>query len=274
LFYRGTKATTIHDLTPLRFNLAVGRVGRLLYPLKKELLGLMLRRAGKKSVAVFTGTHFVKQDLVENLSVQEANITVTSESADIIKDTPKAISELRGKAFIFYVGRAQAHKNIDGLILAFEKVLQTNPETILVLAGKKDAAYTYLEQLAQKKNINNILFTGFVSEAELHWLYKNCAAYVFPSLSEGFGLPGLEAMAHGCPVVSSNATCLPEVYGDAALYFNPENIEDIVHKIDRILRDTQLRKDLIERGKKQTTKYSWTGMAQKTLDVYTKIINT
>lgn len=268
LFYRGKRVTTIHDLTPLRFNLAVGRVGRCVYPLKKKLLNLMLQRAGKKSVAVLTGTNFVKQDLVDTLKIQGVKITIAPESADIIADKPEVIDQLKGKQFIFYVGRAQAHKNIAGLLAAFEKVIQTNPEVTLVLAGKKDAAYQYLEQLAQRNGIKNVLFTNFVSEGELHWLYKNATAYVFPSFSEGFGLPGLEALAHGTPLLSSNATCLPEVYGDAALYFNPENTEDMTHKIDRILRDTRLQKDLVERGKEQVGKYSWRRMAEQTLKVY------
>jgi glycosyltransferase involved in cell wall biosynthesis len=107
-----------------------------------------------------------------------------------------------------------------------------------------------------------------VSEGELRWLYEHCAAYVFPSLSEGFGLPGLEAMVHGAPVVSSNATCLPEVYGDAAHYFDPLNVDDIARKITEVLDNQALRNNLIARGHAQAATYSWRRMAEQTLAVY------
>ena len=272
IFYNKLKVTTIHDLTPLRFNLAVGKLSRITYPLKKKLLNLMLYRAGKKSAIVFTGTDYVKQDLINNLGVSASKIVVTSESADAIKEIPKKINQLYKKPFIFYVGRAQAHKNINGLLLAFKKIQQNNSKVMLVLAGKKDLAYQHIENLVKKQNIHNVVFTDYVSEGQLHWLYKNCLAYVFPSFSEGFGLPGLEAMVHGAPLVSSNATCLPEVYKDSALYFNPNNVNDIALKIDRIIRDNQLRNTLIVKGKKHVLLYSWTQSSKQVLNEYNKLL--
>jgi glycosyltransferase involved in cell wall biosynthesis len=143
----------------------------------------------------------------------------------------------------------------------------------LVLAGKKDQNYKLIEAKAKEGNLlDGVIFTGFVSEGELRWLYENCSAYIFPSLSEGFGLPGLEAMMHGAPVVSSNATCLPETHGDAAHYFDPLDTEDIAKKISEVLDDIKLRKELIEKGKKQAAKYSWRRMAEQTLAVYNKVL--
>ncbi len=118
----------------------------------------------------------------------------------------------------------------------------------------------------------NIVFTGFVEDAELKWLYQNAAAYVFPSLSEGFGLPGLEAMVHGCPVVSSDATCLPEVYGDAAVYFDPNNVQEMADRITLVLEDEALRSKLIALGSAQAAQYSWRRMAEQTLEVYNKAL--
>jgi len=112
-----------------------------------------------------------------------------------------------------------------------------------------------------------------VSEGQLRWLYENTAAYIFPSLSEGFGLPGLEAMAHGAPVVSSNATCLPEIYGNAAHYFDPLDINDIANKTNDVLTNSDLRNELIKKGKTQAAKYSWQQMAKQTLEVYKKALN-
>jgi glycosyltransferase involved in cell wall biosynthesis len=118
-----------------------------------------------------------------------------------------------------------------------------------------------------------VIFTGFVSEGELKWLYQNCVAYVFPSLSEGFGLPALEAIVSGAPVASSNATCLPEVYGDAAHYFDPLNVEDMAAKVGDIIDDPKLRAELIAKGKKQAAKYSWRRMAEQTLAVYNRALD-
>jgi glycosyltransferase involved in cell wall biosynthesis len=114
------------------------------------------------------------------------------------------------------------------------------------------------------------VFTDFINEGELRWLYEHSAAYVFPSLSEGFGLPGLEAMIHGTPVVSSDATCLPEVYGDAAHYFDPRDVRDMAAKISDVLTDSKLRQDLIKKGTAQAAKYSWQRMAEQTLEIYSK----
>lgn len=93
------------------------------------------------------------------------------------------------------------------------------------------------------------MFTGFISDEQLRWMYENTAVYCFPSLSEGFGLPGLEAMLHGAPVASSTATCLPETHGDAAHYFDPFSVEDIAKSIDDILSDDKLRNELIKKAR-------------------------
>jgi glycosyltransferase involved in cell wall biosynthesis len=164
------------------------------------------------------------------------------------------------------------HKNLGRLIDAFVVLQKTYPELVLVLAGKKDANYARHEERVRREGIYNVVFTGFVSEGQLRWLYENCAVYVFPSLSEGFGLPGLEAMVHGAPVVSSNATCLPEVYGEAAHYFDPLDTSDMAAKIGEVLYDEALRSNLIKKGKEQAAKYSWRRTAEQTLEVYEKAL--
>jgi glycosyltransferase involved in cell wall biosynthesis len=113
-----------------------------------------------------------------------------------------------------------------------------------------------------------------VSEGELKWMYMNTAAYVFPSLSEGFGLPGIEAMIHGAPVVSSSATCLPEVYGDATVYFDPNNTFDMASKISSVLSSAGLRGELIKKGRERAAKFSWQKMASQTQKVYESALKT
>jgi len=143
----------------------------------------------------------------------------------------------------------------------------------LVLVGKTDDNYRRLQAAVEQQGIKNVLFTGFVSEGQLRWLYEHARAYVFPSLSEGFGLPGLEAMAHGCPLLSSSATCLPEVYQNAALYFNPADIADIADKITALLDNPPLAQKLAVEGQELLNSYSWQRMAEQTLDVYRQALD-
>ena len=169
-----------------------------------------------------------------------------------------------------YVGRHQPHKNLDRLIEAHHKLLKVHPKLILAIVGKKDKTTAILQENVESANYKNVVFTDFVSDAQLRWLYEHTACYVFPSLSEGFGLPGLEAMVHGAPVASSNATSLPEVYGDAAHYFDPLDDNDIAQKISEIIDNKSLRQELFTKGKKQASEFSWRRMAEQTLEVYEK----
>lgn len=118
-----------------------------------------------------------------------------------------------------------------------------------------------------------VLFLGWINDGQLRWLYENTAAYVFPSLSEGFGLPGLEAMIHSAPVVSSDTTCLPEIYGDAAHYFDPLDVDDMAGKIIDVLENFTLSTNLIARGKAQAAKYSWQTTAKQTLEIYKAVLS-
>jgi glycosyltransferase involved in cell wall biosynthesis len=172
-----------------------------------------------------------------------------------------------------YVGRPLPHKNLNRLIDAFKLLQQRFPDLHLILVGKKDPLYLTIEERLRKEGITNVFLTGFVTEGQLKWLYQNCRAYTFPSLSEGFGLPALEALRHGAPLVSSNATCSPEIYGDAALYFDPLNVQDMSDKIATMISDDQLRDDYKARGFAQADKYSWRRMAEQTLAVYKKALD-
>jgi glycosyltransferase involved in cell wall biosynthesis len=167
-----------------------------------------------------------------------------------------------------YVGQQSDYKNSCCLIRAHQKLLDKHPDLGLVFVGKKDTLTSHNEKWVQENTYKNIVFTGFVDDAELSYLYENSLVYVFPSLMEGFGLPGLEAMAHGAPVASSNATCLPEVYGEAAHYFDPMSVEDMSQKINEIITNQKLRDKLITLGYQQVKKYSWATMAKQTHNVY------
>lgn len=266
VLYGGKVVTTIHDLTTLRFNNP--DKSWLTFKFKQQVYRYVVKRVTRKSTRVIAPSQFVKDDVSGFAHLNSDKVSVTHEAADSINEKPDPIISLEGEKFIMYVGRPMPHKNLERLIAAFVQLKAKHPDLLLVLAGKKDANYERIEAATRRSTIKNVMFTGHVSEARLRWLYENCAAYIFPSLSEGFGLPGLEAMRHGAPVVSSNATCLPEIYGDAAHYFDPADPGAIANAIDEVISNKRLRTSLIRKGKKQTNKYSWQRMAEQTLDIY------
>jgi glycosyltransferase involved in cell wall biosynthesis len=144
-----------------------------------------------------------------------------------------------------------------------------------VASPKDSSAETKNSTLQRSKQdcYEDIIFTGFIPDEELKWYYQNARAYVFPTLSEGFGLPSLEAMVHGCPVVASNISCLPEVNGDAAHYFNPEDIQDIAHKIDEVISNERLRSKLIKEGYENVKRFSWRRTATIQLSKFKELLN-
>ncbi len=271
IFYRSRVVTTIHDLTTVRF----GNPAKnwLIFKVKQLVYRWVVKRVARKSKLLITPSEFVKEDLAKFARINSRKITVTYESADKISDKPEPVEEIEGKQFIMYVGRPQPHKNLNRLVDAFEILRQSHPGLYLVFVGKKDILYDALEKIVTDRGIKNVIFTGFVSEGQLRWLYEHTAAYIFPSLSEGFGLPSLEAMVHGAPVVSSNATCLPEINQDAPLYFDPLDIQDMAKQIETMITDEKLRQKHIARGRKVAASYSWERMARQTLDVFNRALN-
>jgi glycosyltransferase involved in cell wall biosynthesis len=272
VFYSGKRVTTTHDLTMLRF-VRAGKLPQWLHQLRMAGYRWLFKASLKKATRIIVPTEFVKHDVEEHYPYTANKITVTLEASEppLPVDTAKPANI--EEPFIMYVGSAFPHKNLETLIKAFEILKASQPELRLVLAGKKEHYYDQLEKFAAASSVrDSIIFTGFISDAELKWLYENARAYVFPSLSEGFGLPGLEAMVHGCPIVSSNATCLPEVYGGAAAYFDPTSPEEMAETIESVVTNEDLRNSLIEKGYRQAGKYSWQKTAEETLAVYNEVL--
>jgi len=258
------------DLTTLRFyNPAKNKY---IFWIKQKVYAGVIFIATRKAKHIITISNFVRDDIVKNFRVNPTKVTTTYNSADELPAPGMPVESLVGKKFIMYVGRHQPHKNLPRLISAHQSLLADNPDLFLAIVGKKDATTELIMRQGPGLGAENVLFTGFVGDTQLRWLYENTACYVFPSLSEGFGLPGLEAMVHSAPVASSNATCLPEVYGDAVLYFDPLDVKDIAEKISTILTDKYLANDLVRKGKVQASRYSWQKMAQETLEIYKKAL--
>lgn len=164
--------------------------------------------------------------------------------------------------YLLYVGNFYPHKNIKRLISAFKKIIrETDLDYSLVLVGGN----VYKEE-------GGIIITGYIDDNTLNNLYGGASLYVFPSLCEGFGLPALEAMKRGVAVVSSNTSCLPEILGDSAIYFNPLNVDDMAEKIKKVLFDKNLRDALIKRGLDKSKEYDWQKTAKETLSIYEGIV--
>jgi glycosyltransferase involved in cell wall biosynthesis len=271
LLYRGAHVTTFHDLNLLRtYN---SDKNWLMFHAKQLVGQFAFRVAAQTSRHIIVPTHYTAEDLSDTFHIRPSKITVTYEAADTQPDT-LAPYKHPFKEFILYVGQQSDYKNIRRLGDAHRQLLTTHPDLGLILVGKKNAAALANEQYFTEQGYKNILFTDFIEDAQRDWLYTQARAYIFPSLMEGFGLPGLEAMGYGAPVVSSNATCLPEVYGDAALYFDPTDITSMAMTINQVISSDELRRNMIRKGYKQLAKYSWRRMAEQTLAVYEQALAT
>jgi glycosyltransferase involved in cell wall biosynthesis len=266
ILYKGKHVTTFHDLTLL--NTYNSDKNWLVFHFKQLVGRFVFRRVLKTSKFILTPTKFTKNELLKfDKKLSPDKIAVTPEAADILIDELTPYNH-PFKQYIMYVGQQSDYKNIQRLGEAHQKLLQKHPDLGLILVGKINASALINKRYFESKGYRNILFTDFLPTPQRDWLYKNAAAYVFPSLMEGFGLPGLEAMGYGAPVVSSNATCLPEVYDDAAHYFDPLNTDDMARAIDDVLTNDKLRSSLIAEGYKQIAKYSWERTAKQTYGVY------
>lgn len=224
----------------------------------------------KKAKTVFTISKSSKNDIIKEYKIPENKVVVTYPgikvssiknqvlSMDIIKEK----YGIEGK-YILFVGTLQPRKNITKLIEAFSK-LKTDLK--LVIIGKKGWLFEEILEAPEKFGVENrVKFLNFVPDEDLADFYSNAICFVLPSLYEGFGLPVVEAMKYGCPVITSNISSLPEAGGDAALYFDPQDADDIAAKIEQVISSEKIRKEMIEKGYNQVKKFSWKKTAEETL---------
>ncbi|MFZ2153802.1 MAG: glycosyltransferase family 1 protein [Candidatus Moraniibacteriota bacterium] len=284
-FYRKKFVITIHDLILLNFPTIKGtKLNPLFYWFKflgyKFIIGSAIRRAEK----IITVSNFSKKDILKNYpKISSKKVMVAYEACDRVSgETLRDSEEILNKygiikPYLLYVGNAYPHKNLEKLADAWKLILAKNQkdnllerDPILVLVGKRDYFYDKLADYILKLKVKNINLVGFVSDDDLGVIYKNSSAYVFPSLYEGFGLPPLEAMSWKTPVISSNHGCMREILRDGAYYFDGTNADSIAQAILTVLKNDDLKKDLVKAGEKIILKYSWQRMAKKTLGVYQK----
>jgi len=254
-------------------------------PMQSDFRLRMARFTLKRAQRIIAVSNSTKADVLRYLDIEDP---------DLVEVVYNGIDErfLRGHAsdgdrnfiaeryqvnypFLLYAGSVRAHKNVGRLIEAFSalkaelKKTGHSPDLRLIIIGEELSSNPELRRTMVRSGVqSDVRFMGFVPLDALRIFYDLAKIFVFPSLYEGFGLPPLEAMAHGTPVVTSNASSLPEVVGNAAVLVNPENVFDIMHGIRRVLLDQQLRDLLKQRGYEQARKFSWERSVRRLLQVY------
>jgi len=270
VLYRGAYIVTIHDLIILHY--ATGKATNLPYPLyaaKRLGYRLMLRFGLANARKIIAVSQATKHEITRNFPCTHDRISVTYEAADTDilagRNVQSDVVVRTRKPYVLYVGNSYPHKNLERLVDAWEYI----QELSLVIVTPKDVFSGRLIEYIQKGSASSRIRIQFAADAaELGVLYAHARMLVFPSLMEGFGLPGVEAMAMGVPVVCSDIPVFREVYGDACLVFDPNDPKNISQKIHALHVDKKLRDTLIAAGKKQITRYSWKTMAEETLRIY------
>lgn len=233
----------------------------------------------KKAKKIITISNSSKNDIIKTYGVKANKIAVIYPGIRKISVNERVLNmnELNKKFgiegdYILFVGTLQPRKNISKLIEAFSKLKKQNLK--LVIVGKKGWLYEDILNAPAKFGISEkVKFLDFVNDEDLPSLYKNALCFVLPSLYEGFGLPVLEAMQYGCPVLTSNVSSLPEAGGDGAIYFDPQNADDIAQKIEEVISNKNLREEMVKKGYNQVKKFSWKKTAKETLKVLEEVTN-
>jgi glycosyltransferase involved in cell wall biosynthesis len=269
--------TTIHDL----LFLVTPEYTEWKYKPYNEVFKIFGRAVSKRAMAIIADSESSKNDIIKIFGADEEKIHVvplgiTNEYAPVNDissiEKIKNIYNIKGR-YILYVGNFKPHKNIKRLIEAFVQVAKESSDVQLVLGGKRDKFTPQLEELANNLGIGDrVIFTDFIKDEDLPYLYSGAELFVYPSLYEGFGLPVLEAMACGTPVICSNTTSLPEVAGDAAILINPEDVKSISSAIITLLKDDKLREDLKIKGLNRSKEFTVEKYSSKILSLIESII--
>jgi len=275
LFYRGPFVVTIHDLIMWHYPRKEATTHTsFVYGLKHAAFKFVIKMAAKRARRILVPSQYVKYDIASCLRVAEEKIDVTY--LGVIEQKVSRSIDLKKygitKKYILYVGNAYPHKNLERLIEAWSQIKDQHEEYQLVLAGKRK---TFYDRLAKKYDLDereDIILTDYIADEYMHALYKQASLFVFPSLSEGFGLPPLEAMQAHTPVVSSNAACMPEILGEGAAYFDPEDVSSMSMSISQVLSDKNIQFQLKQNARSELYKFSWKRCAERTLDVYKKAL--
>ncbi|MFC1861452.1 glycosyltransferase family 4 protein [Chloroflexota bacterium] len=269
LFRNRPFIVTVHDLGRCCFHFDPETIN------EKILLNLDIRYI-KRASHIIAVSQSTKSDLVRYLDIPEGKVSVIYNGVSRNLFKPRNM-RLLDAPFILYVGSERRRKNLDKLFEAFASLRLDFPRLKLVKVGgpgrHKQFRNDTMKKLTGLGIIEHVIFVDYVSELDLTRYYSSAALLAYPSLYEGFGLPPLEAMACGCPVVTSNTSSLPEVVGKAGIMVNPNDMDSLAEAMGRVLTDDKLRDDMITKGLAQSRKFSWEKTADQTLQVYNKVEN-
>ncbi|HXW06291.1 MAG TPA: glycosyltransferase family 1 protein [Vicinamibacterales bacterium] len=267
---------TIHDCIHLRFPQYLP--SRLGYAYARSSLWVATHRSSR----IMTVSETSKRDILRYFRVPESKIDVIYNAIDERfgqTPDPEEVERVRERyqlndPFVLYAGNIKPHKNIERLIEAFHSLKQHGFDDVkLLVIGDEISKYATLRRAVHRHKLHkHVRFFGFVADRTLAILYRLAAVFVFPSLYEGFGLPPLEAMASGTPVITSNVSSLPEVVGDAALLIDPYEPEAIADAIRRVLTDETLRADLRARGLARVRHFSWERSIRRVREIYDEVL--
>lgn len=264
---------TIHDLIGKRLPDVLSSRGRYLFD-------MMMWLAVRTAAHIITVSRSARDDILHYYRVAEERMTITPEAADqqFSPQPEEQVAQVRARyglpqRYVLYLGSNKPHKNLVRLVQAWESIVRSEdtlaPPPHLVIAGHYDQRYPEAHNLVAEHQLDDVVsFVRDVAEADVPALYSGADVFVFPSYYEGFGLPPLEAMACGVPVVCAHASSLPEVVGNAALTFDPYDVGELAACLLRVLRDDALRGALRSKGFEQVARFSWERTARETLAVY------
>jgi glycosyltransferase involved in cell wall biosynthesis len=263
---------TIHDTIHLRFPQYLPNRGAYAYARS------LMWAATKRSDRILTVSESSKRDIIHYFNIDPEKIVVVYNALDErfgTEPAPEEIARVRERfqldhGFVLYVGNIKPHKNLVRLIEAFEALRREGFDDLkLLIIGDEISKWPALRRAVHRLKLHkHVRFLGFQSDETLASLYRLAAVFVFPSLYEGFGLPPLEAMASGTPVVTSNVSSLPEVAGDAAVLVDPYDAMAIKDGIKRVLTEPALREDLRQKGMRRAREFSWERSVARTREIY------
>jgi len=269
ILYFGKSVVTVHDLIR---HFSKGPETSTKNPLlywPKYWGYLLMTRFIIATSSLIVPSNFWRNYIIKKYHYSPQKIITTYEAVDpkflqLKHQSTKALGN-----YLIYTGNLYPHKNIDVILQALQKL----PDIKLKIICARSVFTTRVEKLISKFNLKSqVEFLGYIPDQEFYNIYRQAIALVHPSFLEGFSLTGLEAMALNCPVIAANSSCLPEIYGDSVLYFDPHSANDLITQINKLVSSLTLRNQLIVRGQKQVALYSWNTTANKTLNFYDLII--
>lgn len=276
ILYPGKFVIHIYDLIYDHYKIAEdSTLPRWLFSVKMLGYRLITWIAMKRAAAVMTLSEDAKSEIIDHYHIDSKNIFITYEAGELENRTSIS-GENRNKIkkfkpYIMYVGSAHPHKNVENLVLSLKEMVKSRKNIKLVLIGNDNFFYPRLKRFVHRCGLTNrVIFVGSVPNGDLSSWYQSALALVSASRMEGFGIPPLEAMSVGCPVLLSDMPIFREICGDSAIYFDQNNPKNIAETIGKTIFDQELIKKMVKKGYRQASLYSWKNTIKETIKIYEK----